>query len=685
MKANLYRNFVILAFVLLLPLVGLGQNYYVTTIAGGYFHDGPALKSKFYRPSGIAVDITGNVYVADEENNRIRKINPKGEVTTLAGSGNVGDADGEGKVASFNHPFGVAVDRVGNVFVADSKNHSIRKISPSGVVSTFAGSGTAGYANGKGIVASFSEPSGVAVDSAGNIYVADSRNNCIRMISPDRMVTTLAGNEPTNLKPGGYADGKTKTARFNDPRGVAVDGSNNVYVADAENNCIRKISYSGLVTTLAGGEGSSLKHNGYASGKRKAINFRNPHGLAVDNVGNIYVAEWSNLCISKITPAGVVKRLAGGTFGYADGKGIAARFCYPEGVAIDASGNIYVADPCNNRIRKVNSEGVVSTFAGSENRSFEDGLGTAASFIFPKSVAVDKIGHLFIGDLYNYSIRKISQTGLVTSLAGSGKAGYVNGTGAEANFGSPDGVAVDSAGNIYVADGCNHRIRKISPAGVVNTYVGSGKAGYADGNGAEANFNNPQGVAVDAVGNIYVADPWSQLIRKVSPTGVVTTIAGSGRVGYADGLGSAASFWYPKGVAVDSSGNVYVADSWNHRIRKISPSGVVSTLAGSGESGEFGGYNDGFGTVASFNNPSSVAVDNNGNVYVTDEKNHRIRKVSPTGMVSTLAGSGKIGCVDGTGTIARFNEPTGITIDTNGVIYVADYKNHCIRKISPVR
>jgi len=320
------------------------------------------------------------------------------------------------------------------------------------------------------------------------------------------------------------------------------------------------------------------------------------------------------------TPGGVqVTTLAGSTIGYADGTGAAAQFNAPRGVAVDASGNVYVGDAWNFLIRKVSPTGVVTTLAGS-TMGYADGTGAAAQFNVPRGVAVDASGNVYVADEWDHLIRKVSPTGVVTTLAGS-TIGYADGTGAAAQFKFPAGVAVDASGNVYVADTGNALIRKVSPTGVVTTLAGS-TMGYADGTGAAAQFRVPEGVAVDASGNVYVADTGNALIRKVSPTGVVTTLAGS-TMGYADGTGAAAKFNVPRGVAVDASGNVYVADSQNHLIRKVSPTGVVTTLAGSKK-----GFADGTGAAAQFIVPEGVAVDASGNVYVADTYGRRIRKIT---------------------------------------------------------
>ncbi len=327
-----------------------------------------------------------------------------------------------------------------------------------------------------------------------------------------------------------------------------------------------------------------------------------------------------------ITTASIytVTTLAGsGAQGSANGMGTAASFYGPTGVAVDAAGNVYVGDAVNNLIRKISPSGVVTTLAGSGAQGSANGTGTAASFYLPQQVAVDAAGNVYVGDAGNNLIRKISPSGVVITLAGSGAQGSTNGTGTAASFSGPTGVALDAAGNVYVADRGNNLIRKINPSGVVTTLAGSGAQGSANGTGTAASFSTPQQLAVDVVGNIYVVE-FSNLIRKIGPSGAVSTLAGSGAQGSANGTGTAASFYLPQGVAVDVAGNVYVADQANQLIRKISALGVVTTLAGSGAQGSANGT----GTVASFNSPNGVAVDAAGNVYIADTGNNLIRKIA---------------------------------------------------------
>jgi len=321
------------------------------------------------------------------------------------------------------------------------------------------------------------------------------------------------------------------------------------------------------------------------------------------------------------------------TAGLVNGLGKAARFNHPFGLAVDANGNLYIADVGNNVIRKMNPTGLVTTFAGVGGvKGSANGLDSVATFNKPFGVTADAAGNVYVADAGNNKIRMISTAGMVSTFAGTGIAGSSN-VADSVSFNSPLGVAVDGSGNVYVADYGNNLIRKVTQAGSVNTLAGSGAKGAHDGLDTVASFNLPEALAVDAAGNVYVADNGNDLIRKITPAGQVSTFAGSGQPGKSDGAGGAASFNSPFGIAVDAAGNVYVADSGNNLIRMITPGGVVTTIAGSGSKGA----KDGAGRAASFNTPSGIAVDKSGNIYVADENNNLIRKISPGGAVTTIS------------------------------------------------
>jgi sugar lactone lactonase YvrE len=630
----------------------LYERYRFSTLAGAIpaSRDGTGKDARFDHPTGIATDANGNFYVADIETATIRKISSAGVVTTLAGLAYAtGSVDGAGSAARFNQPVGIAVDSAGNVYVADSFNHTIRKIAPAGVVTTFAGlAGTRGSTDGKGSAARFNTPQGLGLDPAGNVFVADTGNNAIRKITPDGTVTTVANG----------------VASF----GVAVDQAGNIYVANLQNR-IDRITPGGVLTPFAG-TGAA----GSADGPANVAQFNGPRGITVDSAGNIFVADFRNHTIRKVTSAGVVSTVAGlaNTSGSADGDGDLARFYYPYALVPGSAGELYVADTYNGTIRKITPSRAVSTFAGLATQGSADGAGANAQFSAPGGIAVDGAGNIYVADKGNNTIRKITPDSAVSTFAGSpGVQGSADGFRTQARFNRPTGLAVDTLGNVYVGDTSNNTIRKINSAGVVTTIAGSpppDNPGSNDGQGSVARFSLPKGLAVDGAGNIYVADYFNHTIRKITPTGLVSTFAGSPNPGspgqLIDGTGSGARFSYVDGVAVDNAGYLYVADGGNSAIRKISPTAVVTTLARVNNSG--------------------VALDAAGNIYVTGYVNdNTIRKITPSGIITTLAGTGAQGSADGTGSAARFNVPTGIAVNGAGYVYVADLGNNAIRVGGP--
>ena len=326
-----------------------------------------------------------------------------------------------------------------------------------------------------------------------------------------QQVTTVAGSSY------GYLDGPGFLAQFNDPSGICIDSQGNIFITDTDNNRIRKIEPSGNhnVTTIAG---SGVE--GYADGTGTNAVFAAPDDICIDSQGNLYVTDFWNYKIRKITPAGVVTTFAGTTSGFADGAANIAKFSYLEGICIDVQGNLFVADGGNNRIRKITPTGIVSTVAGSTS-GYQDGLGTSAKFDYPSGICVDSNNNLFICEAFGQKIRKINSLGIVSTIAGNGSPGYADGQGTAAQFNMATGICIDALGNLFVADSFNDRIRKITQLGYVTTYTGF-TSGYADGSLSEAQFNNPYGISIDSIGNIYVAEKDNDKIRKIE-TNLSTT------------------------------------------------------------------------------------------------------------------------------------------------------------------
>jgi DNA-binding beta-propeller fold protein YncE len=675
--------------------------------------NGTGTAATFGYLNGAATDPQGNVYVASGGDDLIRKITPAGVVTTFAGSGTAGSANGTGTAASFNQPSGVACDASGNVYVADAGNGLVRKITPAGVVTTLENLGSSAF------------PAAVALDKAGNVYVADG-NQAIDKITPAGVLTTIS-------------------SAFNSPFGVAVNSSGSIIYVTDFNNRVYTLTQAGVVKVLAG-SGAAGAGNGTGAG----ATFNNPNNLSVDALGNVYVNDSSNNLIRVVSPSGVVTTLAGsGAAGAANGTGTAASLNFPYGSAIDPTGNyLYVANTGSYVIQKIditgysispvlpqglaidstgtikgtsvyannttnytvsahNAYGAGSTpltitvtgnnykllppqisypgaeaytagtaikpvspsnaggavpaayygktavFAGSNGvKGSSNGTGTAATFKALQGVTTDAQGNIYVADAGNYLIRKITPAGVVTTFAGSGVKGSANGTGTAATFTNPGGLAIDVAGNIYVADGGDGLVRKITPAGVVSTVAPT-----------YGSFNFPAAVAVDNAGNVYVADG-NSAIDKITPGGVVTTIS--------------SAFNSPFGVAVNPSGSIIYVSDGSNRVFTLTPGGVVTVLAGSGAAGSANGTD----TTATFNNPNNITVDVFGNLYVNDSSNNLVRIVSPGGVVTTLAGSGAAGAANGIGTAASFNFPFATAIDPTGnYLYVSNSSSYVVQKV----
>jgi uncharacterized protein (TIGR03437 family) len=469
---------------------------------------------------------------------------------------------------------------------------------------------------------------------------------------------------------------------LNGPWGIAVDAAGNLYFADSFNGVIRKVS-NGVITTVAGNG-----HWGFAgdNGPATSAELNEPMGVALDSAGNLYIAEWGNNRIRKVSN-GVITTVAGnGTRGYGGDNGPAtgAPLNYPAGVAMDSAGDLYIADTYNNRIRRV-SNGVITTVVGSGTQGYsgDTGPATSAKLYAPSDVLVDAAGDLYLTDGGNNVIRKVSN-GVITTVAGNGTQGYSgdNGPATSAELHEPVGVAVDSAGNLYIADMLNNRLRKVS-TGVITTVAGNAFPKYSGDNGpaASAELLGPYGVAVGPAGDLYISDTGNNVIRKVS-NGVITTVAGSGTPGYSgdNGPATGARLSTPLGIALDSGGNLYIADEGNSVVRKVS-NGVIATVAGNGTWGYSG--DNGPAAQAQLAGPNGVAVDSVGNVYIADYGNSRIRKVS-NGVITTVAGNGaKLYYGDGgPATSAALFEPAGVAVDSVGALYIADYGNYSIREVS---
>ncbi|MBI2516651.1 MAG: immunoglobulin domain-containing protein [Opitutae bacterium] len=646
--------------------------------------DGTGASARFYSPKGVATDSTGNVFIVDEGNHTIRKMTPAGVVSTFVGSPGVpGSADGTGAEARFDSPQSIVADATDNLYVTDTGNHTIRKITPAGVVTTLAGlAGVTGKIDGIGSLARFNRPLNLAVDATGNLYVTEAGNGTIRKISPFGNVSTFADRFSFPEKSDLSAQAPVSYGA------IAIDTAGNVYVSThvttnynlhAPNWEDNSVTYFGSVDLVPPtGIRTSLWQTSVVSYVNGRVNHAGVSALAVDSNGQLIAA--SGYRVVRYVPADhSLAPIAGdGLIGGSDGTAATAKFGFPLALSFARDGTLYVADTGNNVVRKLSPAGDVSTLAGlalERATGISDGTGSTARFNAPTGAAVDADGNVFVADASAHCIRKITPAGVVTTFAGApGTAGSADGTGTAARFSRPTGVAIGAGGALFVTDGDNHTIRRITPTGETSTFAGSpGTAGYQDGQGSAALFWNPRGIAMDGMGYLYVTS--ASTVRRISPAGETTTLAGlNNEAGYVDDVGTSARFIAPSGVTVDASGNVYVTEAPFSpaiaRIRKITPTGRVTTLAGAEQ-----GYADGTLATARFHEPRAIGTDDRGNLYVADSYNQTIRKIwmtgDPAGTVTTLAGLADApGGSDGTGRAARFFFPQGIAVDILGRLYV---------------
>jgi trimeric autotransporter adhesin len=655
----------------------------IQTILGGSPVDVPALAATLNSPVGVAVDSSGNVYVAVQGLNQVIKVDTSGLATVFAGTGANGFAGDGGPAAQaeLNNPVGLAMDKSGNLYIADSSNNRIRQISPGGVITTIAGNGQAAYTGngGPALSAALNFPVGVAVDASGNVYIADTSNSVVRMVTPAGIIATLAG--VGNAASGGD-QGPATSAGLNEPWGVAVDSAGNVYISDSGNNTVRVVGKNGIINQFAGDYGAgSIGDGGYA------INalLNNPTGLIVDSAGNVYIVDQNNFRIRRVNTDGIISNYAGsGVEGGAGDEGIATGATMnPRNIYFDNNGDMFIADGSNNRVREVTaSNGVINTIAGN---------GLAA--INPRGIVLNG-NMLYFVDNGGNCIRALNlTTGQTSVIAGTGTASFSGdgGSALTATLNGPRGLALDSSGNFYVADTNNQRIRQINTSGNINTVAGNGTASSTGdgGSGTSATLNNPGDVAVDSHGNLYIAETGGERIRQLTAAGIISTVVGGGSDLSGTGLGTNESLSAPSGVAVEPAGTVLIADSSHNRVLRLQADGTIVTVAGGNGPGYSG--DGGPATSARLRSPVGLSADPSDNIYIVDSTADVVRQVGTDGVIASVAGlpptsngSGTPG-YNGDGSPATayaLDLPTGVVSTSNCTLFLSDTGNHRIRQIS---
>jgi len=629
-----------------------------------------------------------------------------GAITTVAGIGGPG-FNGDGVPATqapLSSPFGVAVDGSGNLYIADTGNNRVREVAAgSGLITTVAGTGVAGYGGDHGLAtqAQLASPNDIAIDTMGNLYIADPGNNRVRKVATGTgTITKVAGTGGTGY---GGDGGPATQAQLANPFAVAVDGTGNLYIADPGNNRVRKVAAgSGTITTVAG---TGVAGYGGDGGPATQALLSAPTFVAVDGAGNLYIVDLNNNRVRKVsTGTGTITTVAGtGVAGYSGDNGPAtqAQLANAAGVVVDGAGNLYIADNGNNRVRKVSTgSGTITMIAGTGLNGYggDGGPATQAQLASPSGIAVDGAGNLYIADTNNNRVREVVggggnfTPGAITTVAGMGSPGYGGdgGPATQAMLGNPDRIAIDSGGNLYIADAGNNRVRKVAAgSGTITTVVGIGGSGSGGDGGlaTQAQLTSPAGVVVDGAGNLYIADNGNNRVRKVAAgSGLITTVAGAGGPGYGGDGGPAtqALLSSPNGIAADGAGNLYIADTNNNRVRKVvTGSGMITTVAGTGFNG-YGG-DGGPASQALLANPNGIAMDGAGNLYIADTNNNRVREVAAgSGLITTVAGTGGPGPGGdgGPSTQAQLNRPFGVAMDGAGNLYIADTGNNRVRKVT---
>jgi sugar lactone lactonase YvrE len=591
-----------------------------TGIAGFSGDGGPSRTARIFLPAGIAIDSSHNLFFADSGNNRIRKISPAGIITTIAGTGVVGFSGdgGQATAAMVNEPYGLSLDATGNLFFADRGNDRIRKIDSGGVITTVAGSGVAGFAGdgGPATAAELNEPQTAVPGNGGALYIADTNNRRVRKVNASGRISTIAGGGWRGCTDEGFP---ATEAIFGDVADLTINAGTLV-LSNAGCSFVRSIALAnGFITTVAGST-TPLGTGGFDGNGHSALTsvFSSPRGIAYDKSGNLLIVDSGNDQVRRVDAGTQIVTVFAGSHVGDNGSGVDASLNFPSGLSFDTSGNVYIVEYYGHRIRKLAPDGTITSLAGTgiSGNSGDGGPASAATLDFPVAVASDSTGNVFIADRFGETIRKVDAAGTITTFVPQNSDFFIV------------AMTTDSSGNVYAADGYSCVIWKITPAGNYTVAAGVPyTCGYnSDEIAATSAFlNTPSGIAIWN-GTLLIGDGYNNRVRKVDPNGVIHTIAGTGTCGFSGdgGPAKAAQLCFAAGVAVDGNGTIYVSDEFNRRVRRIG-GGNINTLAGTGNPGYNG---DGLpATATNLDSPFALTVAPTGVAYVADDVQFRVRKI----------------------------------------------------------
>ncbi len=646
----------------------------------------PAIEVPLTLVDGVAVDPSGNVFISHRSQNRIRKIDSHGTITTIAGNGTAGFAGDGGPAlnAALNYPAGLCLDSAGNLFVADRNNHRVRKIDSHGTITTIAGNGKPDWSGdgGPAIAAALHFPSDVSCTADGQLFISDRSNSRIRKIDTQGMISTIAGIGPPEF---GGDFGPAQNALLKYPFGIDLDQNGNLFIADRGNNRIRKVSPDGTIITVAG-DGNHFFSGDYGPARRASLAY--PTDVVTDREGNLYIADRNNNRIRKVDTLGIITTIMGiGDYEYNGDNEVASETTLhlPFALALAPDDNLIVVDRSHFRIRKVDLKtGDVKTIGGNGRALFkgDGGPGLGASLKSPSGIAVDNSGNVVFADKQNHRIRRVDSKGMIHTVAGTGKQGN-EGDGGPAELATlflPGEMARDREGNLYVITpiGRGSLVRKIDTRGVITTVAGMGGFGHEGDGGLAINaaFSMLKDITVDNRGNIYLVDYTNHNIRKIDKDGKITTTLAAEVFDHLPDQEV-----HINGIAVDDAGNVFFSDSGSSKIRKVLPDGTIETFAGNGEFEDSG--DGGPALEAGIRSPGGLKFGPEGDLFIIEETSNRIRKIDPNGIITTVVGKGIPG-FSGDGQLAEnalVKAPYRMAFDKAGNMYFTDRDNNRIRKV----